>query len=203
MFDQDSKKVIIVYGKKDEMFARYAEKLLSQKDDNENEVIGVKDGFVETAVWDEEFYLQQKDLHSNQKIIFIGNCKSLEAYKPSFDIKYSQYGVDYGWYGNKAAIYISNSKIKKDEYSELVAKLQETDIKAKDLKKKNALNKKTIGKAGVLAIAPLIGGLLTAVPMLALFVKNAFDDKAIVQQQQLFYGMLQFYLNHLQGFLEG
>jgi len=202
VFDQAKKKAIIVFGKKDEAFARYAEKLLLQKDDTEDGIVGVEDGFVEFVVWDEDFYLQQKGIHTREKILFIGNCKSLKALKPSLDVKYSQFGVEYGWAGNKAAIYTSDSRLKRDEYNQLIASLQETDIKVKDQKKKNALSKETVGKAAVLAAAPFIGGVFTGVPMIALFVKNAFSDKEMVKQQQLFYGLLQLYLNDLQGFLE-
>ena len=198
MFDQPKKQAIIVYGKKDEVFARYAEKLLNRKDDTESGVVGVKDGSVEFAVWDEDFYLQQKGIHTDQKILFIGDCKSLDALMPSLDMKYSQYGVDYGWAANKAAIYISNPKLRKDEYDELIAKLQETDIKAKDLKKKNELNEKPVGKVSVLAVAPLVA----KIPIIALSIKDAYNDKKIVKQQQLFYGLLQLYLNDLQQFLE-
>ena len=111
------KKLIIVTGDKETVYAELLSSLITLKDDviENNTVVGIKDGSVEAVVWNEDIYNDNKaQLGSNTKLIFIGKNKSSEAVIPSirFDKDMTKYGVYVGSIGNKAVLYIeSNTEI--------------------------------------------------------------------------------------------
>lgn len=114
MFDE-RKKLIIVSGEKEMIYAELLSSLISMKDDNidTKTVFGIPDGSVEAVVWNEKIYNDNKiQLGSNTKIIFIGRTKSSENIIPSINfMKFSKYGINIGWIGNKAVIYINESTL--------------------------------------------------------------------------------------------
>lgn len=97
MFDE-RKKLIIVSGEKEMIYAELLSSLISMKDDNidTKTVFGNPDGSVEAVVWNEKIYNDNKiQLGSNTKIIFIGRTKSSENIIPSINfMKFSKYGIN-------------------------------------------------------------------------------------------------------------
>lgn len=102
------KKLIIVTGEKESVYAELLSSLITLKDDDveNNTVVGrIKDGSVEAVVWNEDIYNDNKaQLGSSTKLIFIGKNKSSKAVIPSirFDKDMAKYGVNVGSLGNKA-----------------------------------------------------------------------------------------------------
>lgn len=98
---------IIVYDKKKET-EKFADWLKAEVSKNDN---------VETAKWSEKQYQDNEPtLSSNEYIVFMGNTKVGKniSQSPSFEIKYNQINMKYGWLGKQAVLFI-DSKYKYDE----------------------------------------------------------------------------------------
>ena len=68
------KKLIIVCEEKLRHYGDFLSQLISRKDDNESEVIGIKDGSAAAQVWNEkEYSANSAQISSEQYILFIGN----------------------------------------------------------------------------------------------------------------------------------
>ena len=53
--------------------------LISRKDDNESEIIGIKDGSAAAQVWTEkEYTANSAQISSEQYILFVGNSKLIK-----------------------------------------------------------------------------------------------------------------------------
>ena len=98
MIGMQAKKLIIVTGEKETVYAELLSSLISLKDDDvdNNRIVGIKDGSVEAVVWSESVYNDNKvQLGSNTKIIFIGKNKASESIIPSisFDKSLKKSGI--------------------------------------------------------------------------------------------------------------
>lgn len=124
MLNEKIKKMIIVSGEKEMIYAELLSSLISMKDDDEEKqiVFGIPDGSVESVVWDEKVYNNNKiQLGSNTKIVFIGKTKSSENIIPSIKFNHlKKYGINIGWISNKAVIYINSDVLinNKELYNE-------------------------------------------------------------------------------------
>ena len=125
MFNDFEKQLIIVVNKKTAPYGELLSALISSKDDKYDEegnpvsngIVGVKDGSVVAAIWDEKHYLNSKpELGSNVKIIFIGDLKAAKSVKSilTFNNRLLKYGILYGSFGNKGMILVDSKKISKD-----------------------------------------------------------------------------------------
>lgn len=97
---------IIVYGENEKVYA--------------NLLLGLIGEFAEyeCAIWPEkEFEQNSIQISSSTKVIFIGNTKVTQKIIPNIRIKYNNYGMKYGWLGNRGVIYVEQSSIKKDDYN--------------------------------------------------------------------------------------
>lgn len=147
MLGQQVKKLIIVTGEKETVYAELLSSLISLKDDKEDGVVGIKDGSVEAVVWNEKVYNDNKaQLGSNTKLIFIGKNKASEAVISSirFNKEMEKYGVKVGSLSNKTVIYVEsnellNNKALYDEfyekYIELTKKFDDTVADTETIKK--------------------------------------------------------------------
>lgn len=102
-------KIIIVCDKAHEKYANYLHQLVSVKDDSANDIIGLKDGEVSSAVWLDKIYRDSKPkLPSSSLIIFIGESGTIKKETDNIPRKYYKYGMIYGWLGSKAVLKVSN-----------------------------------------------------------------------------------------------
>ena len=104
MNNGNKKSCIIVYGKNEEVYS--------------NLLVGLIDEFdeYECTIWSEDEFKQNQDqLSSSNKAIFIGNTKVSQKFIPNLRIKYSKFGMNYGWLGHKCVIYTNYIPIKKAE----------------------------------------------------------------------------------------
>ena len=96
------KKLIIVTGEKESVYAELLSSLISLKDDDteNNQVIGIKDESVEAVVWSEKVYDDNKiQLSSKAKVIFVGKTKATEPFIVSirFNKNLERFGIKLGW----------------------------------------------------------------------------------------------------------
>ena len=84
MLGEKTTKLIIVCDEKTSEYANYLRQLVSMKDDTSDEIIGVKDGTVEVAVWLEKDYVaNMATISSKEHILFIGENKVSKKETPS------------------------------------------------------------------------------------------------------------------------
>lgn len=104
-FDRGNlKSCIIIYGKKEVKFANLLAGYIEEF------------GEYECTNWAEELFKQnQSQISSSNKLIFIGNTKIIKEFIPNLRVKYSQFGMEYGWLGNKCCIYTKYIPDNKDE----------------------------------------------------------------------------------------
>lgn len=125
------KKLIIVCDEKMRKYGDFLAQLISLEDDKEDEVVGVKDGFVAAQVWLEKDYeVNSHLLSSDQYILFLGNSKLAKDKRLHMKTKYSEFGMEYGWLGRQAGLCVSAS-LNSEEYESFVdyAKRYSSDIK--------------------------------------------------------------------------
>lgn len=174
MLGQQIKKLIIVTGEKETVYAEFLSSLIALKDDDlkNNKIVGIKDGSVEAVVWDEKVYNDNKvQLGSNTKIVFIGKNKASEPFVTNirFDKEKEKKGIYVGSLGNKAVIYIDSNVLinNKDLYEEFFESYVELTKKIDDnVADTTAIKKAThtdgidvaFGK-GVNAVGGFFGGL--------------------------------------------
>lgn len=103
------KKLIIVCEENLKTYADFLSQLMSLKDDKGDKVIGIKDGSAAAQVWTEKEYTDNaSQISSEQYILFMGNSKIFKDKRKFMPIKYSEYGMKYGWLGKQGAIFVEN-----------------------------------------------------------------------------------------------
>lgn len=218
------KKLIIVTGEKESVYAELLSSLITLKDDDveNNTVVGIKDGSVEAVVWNEDIYNDNKaQLGSNTKLIFIGKNKSSEAVIPNirFDKDMAKYGVNVGSLGNKAVLYIESNTLfsNKDlydgfyeKYIELTERFDDSVADTESIKK--ATHTDGIGEAfekGTKAVKGLFGKIKGAPAGKEknegtdfFKIGTKIESSKLISDQMLRYAVLSFYLDGLAGFME-
>lgn len=121
------KKLIIVVDDKSIVYGELLSALVTMKDDSADSVIGVKDGSVETVIWNEKIYTDnQAQLGSNNKIVFLGRFDIAKSVGANINCQneFSPYGICYGYVSNKAVVYVDNTSLSgnKELYDEFYEK---------------------------------------------------------------------------------
>lgn len=175
---------------KDELLFQQLRKLVETDDDTDEEVVvGTKDGTVRIVRWEEaKWVYRNKTDGIDAKVIVIGDCKGADDGIKMMDVRFDQYGVQYGWIGNCAYIHADLRKIRgKGVYDAFLKELNAMpapEVIKED--KKLRLNWKT--------------GLKTALAT-PLMAKDLYDDTYAVKRQMYFFGIIHFYYHDLEDFL--
>lgn len=120
----EEKNLIIVYNKETEKYANFLKALLTQDDDTEEKIIGVKDGTVDVVVHSYNEYRQNKmSMGKDNYILFIGNDENIKNETEFIKIK-GEYGLKYGWVGKIGVLFVDKNKLEKREYQKLFEKLK-------------------------------------------------------------------------------
>lgn len=197
MFEQTEKKsLFIVFDNDTEEIANYIFQLISLKDDKEDgTLVGPKDGSIKASLWDEKKYLDSRtEISSDNHILLLGSkvVDKNRSHMPSF---FSEYGMNYGWLGKTAFIYVESEAYKKEKYDAFVAwaKKDREDFQASITED----NKVAVGAA--LAVAAIVGGL--ALPG-GLILTRYFKNKGKYLRERRIAIALHFYLYGLAKFME-
>lgn len=228
MLGQQIKKLIIVTGEKESIYAELLSSLISLKDDDaeNNAIVGIKDGSVEAVVWSESVYNDNKaQLGSSTKLIFVGKNKSSEAVISSirFNKEMRKYGIKVGSLSNKAVLFVEsndlmNNKERYDEfyekYVELTKKFDDSVADTEAIKK--AVHTDGIGEAvgkSAKAVGGFIGGIFGKKKETTPDEEKAegtdffnfgakIEANNIIPDQMFRYAVLSFYLDGLAEFME-
>ena len=224
MFGNNMKKLIIVCDNKTEEYANLLRQLISSKDDTENEVVGIEDGTVGVVVWlEKEYRNNMATISSNEHILFLGNGEvSKKEFNSSMKMYYDQFGMTYGWLGNRGVLRVTTEIDDEEEYNKFVElysnfnldfeaiefkNFRETvantvDKKAKGLFSKNKFTKAAMtagGLAAGLAAGGIVGG--AGAGIIGSKVVSVNRQKKI-KQQQYHTLVVAFYREGLAKFLE-
>lgn len=104
------KKLVIVCEEKLRHYGDFLSQLISGTDDKEGVVVGIKDGSTAAQVWTEKEYASNAaQISSEQYILFVGNSKLIKDKRQHMQRKFSKYGMNYGWLGKQAALFVDRS----------------------------------------------------------------------------------------------
>ena len=155
MLGEKTTKLIIVCDEKTSEYANYLRQLVSMKDDTADEIVGVKDGTVEVAVWLEKDYVaNMATISSKEHILFIGENKVSKKETPSMSVKFDKFGMKYGWLGKRAMMMVSDSIKDKETYDQFIEFCQgyEQKIEAMSLERVRKYEDKDENAKGVISI---------------------------------------------------
>ena len=220
---ETKKTLIVVY--KDELLMNQLKKMIETNDDAEDAVIGTKDDSINIVSWTEKVWLGNKKAGNIQgKILFLGDIKGTDKLIPVLDVKFDYRGVKYVWAGNQAALYVELEELTNREiYDEFLKKMSELPIPS-FLKTMNEDVVENTGEDSVAEIVKQEGVddkknpaflnatkkvLESGVDVFEKIGKNVavkseeiFRSKSLMKRQMLFYGVVHFYWNGLENFMD-
>lgn len=231
MFNGTPKKLIIVGDKDTDVYCEYLSMLISVIDDitdentDENKVVGIVDGSVDTAIWTNDIYRDNRaHTSSRQKFVFIGEKGSAKNIIPNINFEQSgteqnddlkediSLGIYYGWFGNKACIYIDDTLDENHElyrttfrgkYEKLFEQYKEKIAGA--AQHKHSHKKKVLLGAATLVFTPFSLPLVLGTVGASIAAKEYKDNKLNkheIMDQAYRYAILKFYLEYLELFME-
>ena len=224
MFGNNMKKLIIVCDNKTEEYANLLRQLISSKDDTENEVVGIEDGTVGVVVWlEKEYRDNMATISSNEHILFLGNGEvSKKEFNSSMKMYYDQFGMTYGWLGNRGVLRVTTEIDDEEEYNKFVElysnfnldfeaiefkNFRETVANTVDKKAKGLFSKNKFTKAGMTAgglAAGLAAGGIVGVAGAGIIGSKvvSVNRQKKIKQQQYHTLVVAFYREGLAKFLE-
>ena len=208
MFNTKLQKLIIVCDDKTKDYANYLMQLISLKDDTEDQLVGIKDGSVEAAIWTEKQYIDnQHSISSNAPILFIGDSKTAKSQRMNIVEKYNKFGMTFGWLGNRAVMYVKDAIRDRDTYVNFIEYYKEksnndkltTLVKQRESKAVNA-GLPFVLFIGEMLLFELSDSIIDKTSKLN-FAKTNKAKKTIMSQQYSCLTLMM-YLEGLQKFLE-
>lgn len=206
MLDAIPKKLIIVGNEDTDVYCEYLSMLVSTikaiSADNGEENTESRTQ-IDTAIWTDKIYCDNRaHTSSRQKMLFVGDdgCAKNVAMNIQMNVEEMEYGIYFGWLGNKAIIYVDESIMQKDAklYSEFLNKNKVLSERFNN-RVERAVSKKTKGQktwATVLGNIVLPGIGTAVIPLI-----NWSDDKKIKSDQAYRYAVLKFFLDYLDDFM--
>ncbi|BBK61514.1 hypothetical protein A9CBEGH2_04540 [Amedibacterium intestinale] len=219
-----SKTLIVVY--KDEMVVNQLKKMVETHDDKEEGIIGTRDDSVNVVAWTEKVWLNNKKAGNiTDKVLFLGDISGTDKLIPVLDIKFNQFGVQYGWAGNQAVLFVDSKEMHdKDIYLDFIEQLSKLSVpdmikepintryangeqestpnETEDDENKNSRKKinKFLGNAKN-TLDKGVKALDKVRVNVASKTEDLLRDKKKVTRQQLFYGVVNLYNNDLDNFM--
>lgn len=204
------KKLIIVCEEKLRRYADFLAQLISLSDDKDGEVVGVKDGTVAAQVWTEDDYIRQSvQISSEQYLLFIGNSKLIKDKRSHMIKKFSQYGMNYGWLGKQAVLFVDGI-VDVDDYDEFItyAKGNQSDVKKLFDVKSDVMTMPEIAinskEKGIKKLKNPVKGIQSAIvnaPVRGLNAVNRVANRKKIGEQEYTCLILIFYMSGLSQFL--
>ena len=185
--------LIVVY--KNELFLNLLRKLIETKDDfDEEHVVGVTDNSVRIVAWDEKVWLDQKKAGNiNNKVLFLGKIKGWDKLIPIIDVQYDEFGIKYGWAGNKAILIADTDPLEdKKLYNAFLDELNKLKIPEEIKSDKIEIKDESEPKDNVFTKAK---------NFFKKTVKPLSPEQKKRTKQQYFFGIQKLYENHLEEFI--
>ena len=196
------KKLIIVCEEKCKAYGDYLAQLISLDDDTEENTVGPKDGEVVARVWTEKQYNDNsQQIASNQYILFVGNKKMVKEKSAHMQIKFSEFGMSYGWLGKQAFLTVSkvvDSK-KYDDFLSYAVQYQNDLEKLKKANDERHKLQEAAKAAGGVALIAALPEVLAPVAGANVFKMVTLRKKIMAQQFSC--AIMKFYLESLGEFL--
>lgn len=123
------KKLIIVCEERFRQYGDFLAQLVSIEDKKDIN-LGIKEGTVVAQVWSEKEYISNAgQISSEQYLLFIGNSKLSKSKRSHMSNKFSEYGMNYGWLGKQAALFVDRV-VGVNDYNSFIeyAKRNQSDI---------------------------------------------------------------------------
>ena len=228
MFEM-KKTLIVVY--KDELLMNQLKKMVETHDDNDEGVVGTRDGSINIVSWTEKVWIGNKKAGNIKgKILFLGDIKGTDKLIPVLDIQFDDCGVKYGWAGSQAVLFV-DPKVLTDRkaYDGFLQKLSEMPVP--DFLKTMKENVVAIGTDPELEAVEDVETLSedgkVAKPRFPKFIRVAqkaietgakevgkvgnqvaarseelFRNKNLMKRQMLFYGVIHLYNDGLEKFMD-
>ena len=223
MFEQNITKLIIVCDDNTVGYANYLRQLISANDDEEDVIIGTKDGAIKVSVWLEKHYLDNMStISSNEHVLFIGENQASKNEISSMTVNFDQFGMKYGWLGKRGMMIISKTIDNPEDYNEFIelCRNYKTEFEFIEFKKslpEQALDAAVSAMGDIPDIMLNVGNTLLSflgpVPAIASDAVNAVaeatkwitttDDQRKITDQQFRALTLILYMDGLSEFLEG
>lgn len=218
MFGNNMKKLIIVCDNKTEEYANLLRQLISSKDDTENEVVGIEDGTVGVVVWlEKEYRDNMATISSNEHILFLGNGEvSKKEFNSSMKMYYDQFGMTYGWLGNRGVLRVTTEIDDEEEYNKFVELYSNFNLDFEAIEFKNFRETVTVAgmtagglaaglAAGIVGVAGVAGAAGAAGVAGAGIIGSkvvSVNRQKKIKQQQYHTLVVAFYREGLAKFLE-
>ena len=223
MFELNITKLIIVCDESTVGYANYLRQLVSANDDEEDVIIGTKDGAIKVSVWLEKHYLDNMStISSNEHVLFIGENQASKNEISSMNVKFDKYGMKYGWLGKRGMMIVSEVISQPETYNEFIelCRNYKTEFEFIEFKKslpEQALDAAVSAMGDIPDIMLNVGNTLLSflgpVPAIASDAVNAVaeatkwitttDDQRKITDQQFRALTLILYMDGLSEFLEG
>lgn len=228
---ETKKTLIVVY--KDELLMNQLRKMVETHDDNEQRIVDTKSVSINIVSWKEKVWLGNEKAGNIQgKILFLGEIKGTDKLIPVLDIKFDEYGVRFGWAGNRAVVYVDPKVLTaRKVYGAFLEKLFALPIPIPDLLKATKESIPAVESESPVEDAPepsdsetieadekkhkkadifkgvkkaistgtdVIGKARTQVTSKS---EEVFRNKLLMKRQMLFYGVVSFYNDGLEKFM--
>ena len=223
MFELNITKLIIVCDESTVGYANYLRQLISANDDEEDVIIGTKDGAIKVSVWLEKHYLDNMStISSNEHVLFIGENQASKNEISSMNIKFDKYGMKYGWLGKRGMMLISKTIDNPEDYNEFIELCRNYKTEFELIEFKKSLPEQAIDAAVsamgdipdiMLNVGNTLLSFLGPVPAIAADAVNAVaeatkwitttDDQRKINDQQFRALTLILYMDGLSEFFEG
>lgn len=209
------KKLIIVCEEKCRIYGDYLAQLVSLDDDAGEAIIGTKDGDVAAQVWlEKDYQANAAQMSSSQYLLFIGNSKLFKEKRSHMTLKYSRFGLKYGWLGKQAALCVDDA-LSLDEYEDFInyARGYQADVKLLVDKKPDVIVQKQLPAAsdedsqkqkqeqGLLAPMRFLPAVVANAPIKSFNALKRLAVSKKIEEQQYNCLILIFYLDALAEFL--
>lgn len=223
MFGQNIRKLIIVCDDQTHGYGNYLRQLVSTNDDDNN-IVGTKDGSIGVAVWLEKDYLaNMATITSDQHVLFIGENQASKNEISSMNVKFDSFGMKYGWLGKRGMMIVSKTIDNPEEYNEFIELCRNYKTEFEPIELKKSLPEQAIDAAvGAMGDIPnvisnvgntVFSFLVGSAPAIVADTVNAVaeatkwitttDDQRKITDQQFRALTLILYMDGLSEFLEG
>lgn len=174
--------LIVVYKDIGKIAAYQLKKLVSQKDDSEEEIVGTPDGSISVIAMDEKTYLENESRDPFvDPVLFIDDIKGIESLIPIAEPKSYGFGVEFRFGGPVAVIHVNPKALNKsDEYNRFYEQL-------------NALTFQQIRKAP--------RGIKAFMDSILHGIKGYKRRNEDIKKQQLIYGVTKLYYDDLRDYM--